>query len=89
MLLLCCLCGKLQQVVEPKAAVVRVEEARAQEKAAAARSIKDECESDLAEARAVHAVPWTGKGIRFHRNGADLPAHVHGLPNLPVRLSQF
>eukprot|EP00879_Flechtneria_rotunda_P029523 GHRR01031937.1.p2 GENE.GHRR01031937.1~~GHRR01031937.1.p2 ORF type:complete len:413 (+),score=155.94 GHRR01031937.1:2862-4100(+) len=37
-------------VVEPKAAVVRGEEARAQEKAAAAKAIKDECEADLAEA---------------------------------------
>lgn len=43
-------CGKLLQVVvEPKAAVVREEEARAQEKAAAAKAIKDECEADLAE----------------------------------------
>ncbi|KAF6263196.1 dynein heavy chain 8 [Scenedesmus sp. NREL 46B-D3] len=37
-------------VVEPKAAVVREGEARAQDKAAAAKAIKDECEADLAEA---------------------------------------
>jgi hypothetical protein len=35
--------------VEPKAAIVREEEARAQEEAAAAKAIKDECEADLAE----------------------------------------
>ena len=39
----------LQNVVEPKAAIVREEEARAQEKADAAKAIKDECEADLAE----------------------------------------
>lgn len=39
----------LQNVVEPKAAVVREEEAKAQEKADAAKAIKDECETDLAE----------------------------------------
>lgn len=39
----------LQVKVEPKAAIVREEEARAQEKAAAAKAIKDECEADLAE----------------------------------------
>lgn len=38
-----------KEVVEPKAAVVKEEEARAQEKAAAAKAIKDECEADLAE----------------------------------------
>jgi hypothetical protein len=42
----------MQVVVEPKAAVVREEEARAQEKAAAAKAIKDECEADLAEVSA-------------------------------------
>jgi hypothetical protein len=35
--------------VEPKAAVVREEEARARAAADAARAIKDECEADLAE----------------------------------------
>lgn len=40
-----------QNVVEPKAAIVREEEARAQEKADAAKAIKDECEADLAEVR--------------------------------------
>jgi dynein heavy chain len=35
--------------VEPKAAVVREEEARARAAAAAAKAIKDECEADLAE----------------------------------------
>lgn len=38
-----------QNVVEPKAAIVREEEAKAQEKADAAKAIKDECEADLAE----------------------------------------
>lgn len=42
-----------QVKVEPKAAVVREEEARAQEKAAAAKAIKDECEADLAEVRLI------------------------------------
>jgi hypothetical protein len=41
----------LQNVVEPKAVIVREEEARAQEKADAAKAIKDECEADLAEVR--------------------------------------
>lgn len=40
-----------QNVVEPKAEIVREEEARAQEKADAAKAIKDECEADLAEVR--------------------------------------
>jgi dynein heavy chain len=40
-----------QNVVEPKALVVRKEEAKAQEKADAAKAIKDECEADLAEVR--------------------------------------
>lgn len=35
--------------MEPKAAIVREEEAKAQEKADAAKAIKDECEADLAE----------------------------------------
>jgi hypothetical protein len=39
----------LQVEVEPKAAIVQEEEARAKEKAAAAKAIKDECEADLAE----------------------------------------
>lgn len=46
----CCVCC-LQNVVEPKAVIVREEEARAQEKAVAAKAIKDECEADLAEVR--------------------------------------
>ncbi|GLC47993.1 hypothetical protein PLESTB_000047400 [Pleodorina starrii] len=37
-------------VVEPKAAIVKGEEAKAQGKADAAKAIKDECEADLAEA---------------------------------------
>lgn len=39
-----------RDVVEPKAAIVKVDEAKAQEKADAAKAIKDECEADLAEA---------------------------------------
>ena len=35
----------------PQAAIVKVDEANAQEKANAATAIKDECESDLAEVR--------------------------------------
>ena len=35
----------------PQAAIVKVDEANAQEKANAAKAIKDECESDLAEVR--------------------------------------
>eukprot|EP00798_Chlamydomonas_sp_ICE-L_P012762 gene12762-16013_t len=39
-----------KEVVEPKAAIVNTEQAKAQEKADAAKAIKDECEADLAEA---------------------------------------
>jgi hypothetical protein len=46
---LLCFTVLMQNVVEPKAAIVREEEARAQEKADAAKAIKDECEADLAE----------------------------------------
>jgi hypothetical protein len=49
----------LQAEVEPKAAIVREEEAKAQEKAAAAKAIKDECEADLAE------VGGFAKGMHF------------------------
>lgn len=42
--------------MEPKTAIVREEEAKAQEKADAAKAIKDECEADLAEV-SVLAVP--------------------------------
>lgn len=45
------LCCATQNIVEPKAAIVREEEARAQEKADAAKAIKDECEADLAEVK--------------------------------------
>jgi dynein heavy chain, axonemal len=38
------------EVVEPKAAIVKQDEAVAQEKANAAKSIKDECEGELAVA---------------------------------------
>lgn len=38
------------EVVEPKAAVVASEQAKAQEAADAAKAIKDECEADLAVA---------------------------------------
>lgn len=41
-----------REVVEPKAAVVKVDEAKAQESADAAKAIKHECEADLAEVRA-------------------------------------
>lgn len=49
LVLINCCAVLMQNVVEPKAAIVREEEARAQEKADAAKAIKDECEADLAE----------------------------------------
>jgi hypothetical protein len=55
----------MQVVVEPKAAIVREEEARAQEKAAAAKAIKDECEADLAEVGSARPTPLVQPDSKF------------------------
>jgi dynein heavy chain len=69
-------------VVQPKAAVVRDEEARAQEKADAAKAIKDECEADLAEvcgtglSAGSDCVPCA---VRGHTH-----VHMHGAQAIPI-----
>jgi hypothetical protein len=50
---------KPPRLLVAQAAIVKADEANAQEKANAAKAIKDECESDLAE------VGW-GEGMEMH-----------------------
>eukprot|EP00955_Chlamydomonas_euryale_P034508 349803-Chlamydomonas_euryale.AAC.1 len=57
-----------RDVVEPKAAIVKVDEAKAQEAADAAKAIKDECEADLAEVWMEDGQGrWVGRGEQGHQ----------------------
>lgn len=74
--------------VEPKAAVVAEEQARAQAAADAAKAIKDECEADLAE---VCDGWWSAEGSGFWdaklRKLEPITQHMQAMPILNEALA--